>query len=68
MGVKPLVVELDERDDGPALQSELARMTGGSTVPRVFVAGAFIGGGDDTAAAARSGKLAQLCRDAGALA
>ena len=34
--------------------------TGGRSVPRVFVDSVFIGGGDDTAAKARSGELKQL--------
>lgn len=29
-------------------------------MPRVFIGGQFIGGGDDTAAKARSGELAKL--------
>jgi glutaredoxin 3 len=68
VGVAPHVVELDERPDGGAFQSELGKMTGGTSVPRVFVGGKFIGGGDDTDAAERSGKLAKLCREAGAIA
>ena len=35
-------------------------ITGGRSVPRVFVAGKFIGGGDDTEALARSGKLKEM--------
>lgn len=59
-----VVIELDERNDGDAIQNELGKITGGKTVPRVFVGGKFIGGGDDTAAAARSGKLAEWCKAA----
>jgi glutaredoxin 3 len=36
-------------------------------VPRVFVGGKFIGGGDDTAAKAASGELKMLLTDVGAL-
>ena len=63
----PFVMELDARPDGGAIQAALATLTGGSSVPRVFIAGKFIGGGDDTAAAQRSGQLALLCRAAGAI-
>ena len=42
------VVELDERSDGDAIQDALLQLTGGRSVPRVFVGGKFIGGGDDT--------------------
>lgn len=37
------------------------------SVPRVFVGGKFIGGGDDTAAKAANGMLQQLLADAGVL-
>jgi glutaredoxin 3 len=43
-------------------------MTGATSVPRVFVGGVFLGGGDDTVAAEKSGKLAKLLKEAGALA
>jgi glutaredoxin 3 len=51
---------LDERDDGGDIQDALAELTGGRSVPRVFVEEAFIGGGDDTERLARSGELAKL--------
>lgn len=59
------VWELDERDDGAAIQAYLGKKTGASTVPRVFVGGKFLGGGDDTARAARDGTLVKLAREAG---
>lgn len=46
-------------NDGPAIQQALA-FTGATSVPRVFIGGKFFGGGDDTAAAARSGQLKKL--------
>lgn len=60
VGAKAVVIELDERPDGDAIQAELARMTGARTVPRVFVNGKCIGGGDDTAALAANGQLAKM--------
>ena len=42
------LVELDTRDDGEAIQDALLELTGGRSVPRVFIDGQFIGGGDDT--------------------
>ena len=68
VGVAPHVIELDERDDGSAFQTVLGQMTGATSVPRVFIGGVFLGGGDDTVAAEKSGKLAKLLKDAGALA
>jgi glutaredoxin 3 len=55
-----MVVELDERADGDAIQQELARMTGQRSVPNVFVQQQHIGGNDDTQAAARTGTLQEL--------
>ena len=53
-------MELDGNPECDDIQDALAQLTGGRSVPRVFVGGAFIGGGDDTAAKARSGELAKL--------
>ena len=36
-------------------------------VPRVFIAGKFVGGGDETAALDRQGKLKTMLQDAGAI-
>jgi glutaredoxin 3 len=61
------VVELDERNDGSAIQDALLEVTGGRSVPRVFVGGKFIGGGDDTARMASNGELKALLEQSGAL-
>ena len=60
-------MELDERDDGQAIQDELLAMTGGRSVPRVFVDSTFIGGGDDVDAMARNGKLEAMLVEKGIL-
>ena len=52
--------QLDKRDDGSEIQDALADLTGGRSVPRVFIEEAFIGGGDDTERLARSGELKAL--------
>lgn len=65
IGATPFVMELDERPDGDEIQRVLGGLTGGTSVPRVFVGGAFIGGGDDTHAAAQSGALLEKCKAAG---
>lgn len=49
-----------QHGDGIDIQDALYEVTGARSVPRVFVGGKFIGGGDDTAAKAASGELAQL--------
>ena len=61
------VLELDERDDCDAIQDYLGQLTGARSVPRVFVGGKFIGGGDDTVAAHTKGTLKQMLEDAKAL-
>jgi len=61
------VLELDLRDDGENIQAALGEITGARSVPRVFVGGKFIGGGDDTARMAGNGELKNLLTSAGAL-
>ncbi|KAH7696431.1 glutaredoxin, partial [Aphelenchoides avenae] len=61
------VVELDKRDDGNEIQDYLAQLTGGRTVPRVFINGQFIGGGDDTARAKSNGSLEKKLTEIGAI-
>ena len=59
------VVELDEREDGPEIQEYMGLLTGGRTVPRVFIDKEFIGGADELTALDQSGKLAALLREKG---
>ena len=54
------VVELDQHDDGDAVQAALLSLTRQRTVPNVFVGGQHLGGNDDTQAAARSGRFAEM--------
>jgi len=54
------VVELDERDDGDAIQQYLYEKSSQRTVPNVFVNNQHVGGNDDTTASFKSGKLAKL--------
>lgn len=61
------VVELDQRDDARDIQGVLGQLTGASTVPRVFINGKFVGGGDDIDRLHRSGKLKDMLVSAGAL-
>ena len=59
--------QLDEREDGDDIQDELLSMTGARSVPRVFIDGKFIGGGDETASQAASGELKTLLTSKGIL-
>ncbi|XP_046991020.1 glutaredoxin isoform X1 [Schistocerca americana] len=57
---KYTAIELDNRDDGDAIQSALAEITGARTVPRVFVKGKFVGGGTDVKQLYETGQLVQM--------
>lgn len=71
--LQPNEMEVVELDNLPAgdniidIQDALYEVTGARSVPRVFVGGKFIGGGDDTAAKAANGELQQLLVAAGAI-
>jgi glutaredoxin 3 len=52
-------------DDGSAIQSALAELTGQSTVPNIFIAKKHIGGNSDLQA--KKGDLPNLLKDAGAV-
>uniref|UniRef100_A0A8C4Q2G5 Thioredoxin reductase 1, cytoplasmic n=1 Tax=Eptatretus burgeri TaxID=7764 RepID=A0A8C4Q2G5_EPTBU len=60
LGVQYDVVELDETENGSALQEALLDFTGQNTVPNVFVNKTHVGGCDSTFQAHENGRLAQL--------
>ena len=60
------IVELNTLDNMSELQDQLLEMTGGRSVPRVFVGGKFVGGCDDTMASHASGEFQKLLKAAGA--
>eukprot|EP00752_Nemacystus_decipiens_P007627 g6817.t1 len=60
LGVDATVYELDQMDDGPAIQAVLGAKTGQTTVPNVFVKGTHVGGNDAVQAANSSGALKTL--------
>lgn len=55
-----VAIELDEVNDGAAIQDALLKVSGQRTVPNVYVKGTHLGGNDDTQAAAKSGKLKEM--------
>jgi len=63
-----VVIELENREDCSQIQAYMQTLTGGSSVPRVFINGVFIGGGDDTVRLDKSGELAKKLDDCHALA
>ncbi|EOB08102.1 Glutaredoxin-2, mitochondrial, partial [Anas platyrhynchos] len=60
MNVNYTAVELDLNENGNQIQDVLEQMTGGRTVPRVFVNGTFVGGATDTQRLHEEGKLLPL--------
>jgi len=61
------VIEIDNRKDMDEIQAYMKKLTGASSVPRVFIGGRCIGGGDETAGAHKAGKLEALLKEADAL-
>lgn len=59
---QPVIYQLDQRNDGLALQEELTSMTGQRTVPNIFVHGRHVGGNDDIQRLQRQGKLEELIK------
>jgi len=60
------LMELEDRDDGAAIQDALLEITGGRTVPRVFIAGKFVGGGSEVKELQDTNQLVPLLQAAGA--
>jgi glutaredoxin 3 len=54
------VIELDEVEDGDAIQAYLAQKTGQRTVPNIFIKQQHIGGCDDLLRIKASGQLQKL--------
>ena len=56
------VLEIENHQDMNDIQNYMAEKTGGRSVPRVFIDGKFVGGGDDMVRLAQNGKLAELVK------
>jgi len=68
--INPKFIEIIEIENDPnrnEIQNYMMQLTGGRTVPRVFIGGKFLGGAAETVAAHRAGRLGQMLRDAGAI-
>jgi len=57
------VLELENHPEMNKIQDALASLTGARSVPRVFIGGKFIGGGDDTVHLAATGELKKLIEE-----
>nr|XP_016851433.1 PREDICTED: glutaredoxin 2 [Anolis carolinensis] len=53
-------IELDRKENGSQFQDVLHQMTGGRTVPRIFINGTFVGGATDTQRLHQEGRLLPL--------
>ncbi|KAI9341043.1 glutaredoxin [Pilaira anomala] len=58
-------LELNEHQDGEAIQKALAELTKQNTVPNIFVNKHHVGGADALNSALDSGRLKKLLEDAG---
>lgn len=65
LGVNFTAVELDQIADGSEIQAALKQITGGTTVPRVFIDSEHIGGNDDTQNLHKKGGLVPKLTAAG---
>ncbi|KAK5971783.1 Glutaredoxin-1 [Trichostrongylus colubriformis] len=68
--LKPGAMEytnIDERPDFQEIKDYLKLLTGAGSTPRVFIGQKFFGGGDDTEAAGKDGRLATHLKEAGAI-
>ena len=59
--------ELDSDPNGEEIQRYMMELTGARSVPRVFIGGKCIGGGDETQAMHNKGKLEPLLKSVGAI-
>jgi len=63
-------IEIKEIENDPnceEIQKYMMELTGGRSVPRVFIGGKCIGGGDETQSMHNKGKLEPLLKSVGAL-
>jgi len=61
------ILEIENRDDCSEIQDYMKQLTGARSVPRVFIDGKCIGGGDETMSAHRNKSLGPMLEAAGAL-
>ncbi|CAF0733659.1 unnamed protein product [Rotaria sp. Silwood1] len=61
------IIELDEIENGDDYMDVLGQITDADTVPRVFIDGKCIGGGDDTEKLEKQGELEKRLKKANAL-
>ncbi|KAE9379435.1 putative glutaredoxin [Stipitochalara longipes BDJ] len=65
LGAKYYTIELDQVDDGAAIQDALEQINGQRSVPNIYIKQQHIGGNSDLQA--KKSQLPDLLKDAGAL-
>ncbi|CAK4031500.1 glutaredoxin domain-containing [Lecanosticta acicola] len=65
LGAKANILELDQIDDGAAIQDALQELTGQRSVPNIFIAKKHIGGNSELQA--KKSELPKLLKEAGAV-
>ena len=68
-GIDPTKIQIFEIEDEPDMnyiQEYMGKLSGGTTVPRVFIDGKFVGGADDVSGLHSTGKLREMLASAGA--
>jgi glutaredoxin 3 len=65
LGAKYYSIELDQVDDGAAIQDALEEISGQRSVPNIYIAQKHIGGNSDLQG--KKNELPQLLKDAGAV-
>ncbi|TRY75273.1 hypothetical protein TCAL_16832 [Tigriopus californicus] len=61
------ILQIENRPDMDEIQDFMKSVTGGRSVPRVFIGGKCIGGGDETQTLDKQGKLKPMLEAVGAL-
>ena len=64
---KMQIYEIDQVSETQSIQSYMGKVTGGTTVPRVFIGGQFVGGNSEVTQLDSSGKLRELLTAAEAI-
>ena len=54
------IIEIEDMPEADAIQDYCGKVTGGRSVPRVWIDKKFIGGGDDVEKAFKSGELQKM--------
>lgn len=61
------IFEIENEPDMNEIQSYMAEITGGRTVPRIFIGGQFVGGAEELVSLHYSQRLDQILSSGGAL-